>query len=106
MRSALSQTTEAAKQASEDLRHTFLLDYRWSLFAICALVLAVGFGLGMVSDLWIGALTQKSQPAVTQAIQQAPQMHTSPASATGKSARKKRTQPNALAETPSSGTKE
>ena len=104
VRSALSGTTEAAKQASEDLRNTFLLDYRWSLF-VCALVLAVGFGLGMISDWWIGAPGQKPQPVITQAVQQAPQTHTSPVSAV-KSAHKKRALPDSPAERPSPGSKE
>jgi hypothetical protein len=105
VRSALSGTAEAAKQASEDLRHTFLLDYRWSLFAVCTLVLAVGFGLGMLSDWWIGAHGRKPQPVITQAVQQAPQTHTSPASPV-KSTHKKPAPPKTPAEAASPGSKE
>ena len=105
MRSALSGTTGAAKQASEDLRHAVLREYRWTMFAICAMVLAIGFGLGILCDNWISALLHNSQHSVTPTVQQAPPMQKVPVS-TARRAHRKTVPPSAPAETSSSGSKE
>jgi len=44
---------ETARRASVDLTQTFLREYRWSVFSVCGAALILGFGLGVLSHLWI-----------------------------------------------------
>ncbi len=53
IRRTIECTTAAAKQSAYDLTHTFLREYRWSVFALCSIALAVGFALGTLYYRWV-----------------------------------------------------
>ena len=105
VRLALSGTTDAANHASEGLRRSVLREYRWTAFLVCAVVLAVGFALGILCDNRISALLQNSQRVVTPTIQPAPVMQKAPVS-TSKHAHRKTVPPNVPAEANSPGSKQ
>jgi len=105
IRSTISGAAETARRASVDLTQTFLREYRWSVFSVCGAALTLGFGLGVLSHLWIDTPGQNPQPVVTPAFEQAPQTHKRSVSAV-KSAQRKRVQQNASAEATSPGSKE
>jgi len=104
VRLALSGTTDAANHASESLRRSVLREYRWTAFAVCAVVLAIGFGLGMLCDHGVSALLQNSQRVVTPTIQPAPVVQKAPVS-TSKHAHRRTVPPNVSAEANSPSSK-
>jgi len=55
MRASIEYATDTAKQAAYDLTHTFLREYKWSIFALCTLALALGFALGTLFYRWINS---------------------------------------------------
>ncbi|MGA8437827.1 MAG: hypothetical protein WB714_06330, partial [Candidatus Sulfotelmatobacter sp.] len=64
MRASIEYATATAKQAAHDLTHTFLREYKWSVFALCTLALALGFALGTLFYRWINSTpnTPESSP--------------------------------------------
>jgi hypothetical protein len=80
VRSALLGTTDAANQASESLKRTILWEYRWTILTIWAVVFAIGFSLGIVSDNWINSLLEKAPQAVAPMARSAPIVHKAPVS--------------------------
>jgi hypothetical protein len=104
VRSALSGTTDAAIGASESLKRTILWEYRWTILALCAVVFAIGFGLGFGSDNWINSLLEKAPQAVAPMGRSAPIVHKAPVSKETRTHRKS-VSPNAP-ETGSPGSRE
>jgi len=105
VRLALSGTTDAANHASESLRRSVLREYRWTAFAVCAVVLAIGFALGILCDHGISARLQNPQRVVTPTIQPAPPTQKLPVS-TSKHAHRKTAPPSVPAEASSPGSKQ
>jgi len=52
MRASIEYAADTAKQAAHDLTHTFLREYKWSVFALCTVALALGFALGTLFYRW------------------------------------------------------
>lgn len=46
IQASIQSATATAKQAANDLTHTFLREYKWSVLALCTTALALGFALG------------------------------------------------------------
>jgi len=60
MRGSIEFATATAKQAAHELTHTFLREYKWSVFALCSMALAVGFALGTLYYRWINSTAPES----------------------------------------------
>jgi len=65
MRASIEYATDTAKQAAHDLTHTFLREYKWSVFALCTVALALGFALGTLFYRWSNSpsTTPKAAPS-------------------------------------------
>ena len=77
MQSGIEKSSASAERAAERLSQTFVFQYRWSVFALTSAALAVGFLLGMLMHVWIGAPVQAAQgysaaPAIVAAQPDAP----------------------------------
>ena len=48
MQANIQSATATATRAANDLTHTFLREYKWSVLALCSAALAVGFALGIL----------------------------------------------------------
>jgi len=53
MQTSIQSATATAKRAADDLTHTFLREYKWSVLALCSAALALGFALGILYYRWI-----------------------------------------------------
>lgn len=53
IREMISSTTQSAREAARSLTQTFLREYKWSVLALCASALMLGFSLGIVWHRWI-----------------------------------------------------
>ena len=51
--SAISSATAAAKNATQELAHSFQQHFRWALYALSGLALLVGICIGMFFDHWL-----------------------------------------------------
>jgi len=98
MRSTISSATDTANRAANDLKHSFLLDYKWSICAISLAAMILGFFLGILYHRWINPPVEPLQPAPA-AVQQQQPTQTGPLPLSSKPARQKRTKPSAAAQT-------
>ncbi len=55
MRLTIQTATITAKQCANELTHTFLREYKWSVLALCSAALAVGFSLGILWYRWVNS---------------------------------------------------
>ena len=62
LRTGIEYATDAAKQAAHDLTHTFLREYKWSVYALCSVALAVGFALGTLFYRWVNQPAPEPAP--------------------------------------------
>ena len=53
MQASIQNATATAKRAANDLTHTFLREYKWSVLALCSAALALGFAIGILYYRWI-----------------------------------------------------
>ena len=82
---SIESATATATHAAHDLTHTFLREYKWSVFALCTLALAIGFALGTLYYRWInspatseptpGAVAVPTQPQNTDPSAPLPHSH-------------------------------
>jgi hypothetical protein len=56
------QITLTCWTAANDLTHTFLREYKWSVLALCSAALAVGFVLGTLYYRWINPTAPEPTP--------------------------------------------
>ena len=50
---SVSSAAAAARNATQELSHSFRRHYRWALYALSGLALFVGIGIGMLLQNWI-----------------------------------------------------
>lgn len=94
MRLTIQTATSAAKQCANELTHTFLREYKWSVLALCSAALAVGFSLGILYYRWAnGPAAEPPQSTIVAPIQQQATQKPDPVHS-----HKSRHQPNSLGE--------
>jgi len=64
MRLTIQAATSSAKESANELTHTFLREYKWSVLVLCSSALAVGFSLGILWYRWVNS----GEPAPTQNV--------------------------------------
>jgi hypothetical protein len=62
IRGSIEYATATAKRAANDLTHTFLREYKWSVLVLCSMALAVGFALGTLYYRWISSAAPEPTP--------------------------------------------
>jgi ElaB/YqjD/DUF883 family membrane-anchored ribosome-binding protein len=62
MRGSIEYATATATRAANDLTHTFLREYKWSVLVLCSVALAVGFALGTLYYRWITPTAPEPNP--------------------------------------------
>jgi ElaB/YqjD/DUF883 family membrane-anchored ribosome-binding protein len=62
IRGSIEYATATAKRAANDLTHTFLREYKWSVLVLCSVALAVGFALGTLYYRWINSAAPEPTP--------------------------------------------
>ena len=71
MRSAISRAADGSRLAARELTDAFRQEYRWSVYVLTFLALAIGLALGIIFYRWLGAPTTGVRRAVVPAIQSA-----------------------------------
>jgi hypothetical protein len=69
MRLTIQTATSSAKHSANELTHTFLREYKWSVVVLCSAALAVGFSLGILWYRWINS----GEPAPVQNVVSLPE---------------------------------
>lgn len=67
MESSIHQAAENASHTARDLSDTFRHEYRWALYALSCLALAVGIGIGMLFQQWLDR-PPKEEPEIQQLL--------------------------------------
>jgi ElaB/YqjD/DUF883 family membrane-anchored ribosome-binding protein len=93
LRASIEYATATATQAAHDLTHTFLREYKWSVFALCSVALAVGFALGTLYYRWINSTPTASEPTANTLVVPATTPDAAPNSTATHSARKTQRKP-------------
>lgn len=70
MQNSIHHATEMARRAANDLTHTFLREYKWSILLLCSAALVVGFSLGILYYRWVNPVVPEPSPAEVVAPQQ------------------------------------
>lgn len=68
MQSGIEKSTSKAEQAAITLNQSFVFQYRWSVFALTAAALVLGFLLGMLTYVWTSTPSPRVQSAAAPAI--------------------------------------
>ena len=66
MRLTIQTATTTTKQCANELTHTFLREYKWSVLMLCSAALAVGFSLGVFYYRWVNSIpAEPAQKTIT-----------------------------------------
>ncbi|HEV2395679.1 MAG TPA: hypothetical protein VGS27_01895 [Candidatus Sulfotelmatobacter sp.] len=71
MRLTIQTATATARQCANELTHTFLREYKWSVLVLCSAALAVGFSLGVFYYRWVNSSpAEPAQNTITAPVPQ------------------------------------
>jgi hypothetical protein len=90
IRSSIANATENAKRSMADIKQSFLLEYKYSIAALCGSALVIGLILGYLGYMWLYPKPEEIGPMVP-ATSAAPAKPNSPRL---QPSHKKRVQPN------------
>jgi len=90
IRSSVANATESAKRSVADIKQSFLLEYKYSIAALCGSAFLIGLVLGYLGYMGIQPKPEDKRPTVS-AAQATP---STPNSARSQPSHKKRVQPN------------
>lgn len=64
IRSSVADATESAKRSVADIKQRFLLEYKYSIAALCGSALLIGLILGYLGYMWIQPKREEIRPMV------------------------------------------